>query len=161
MSQPLSNLFQFDKYRRTPLLGARLPARQYRRGVAATELALTLPMVLLFAFAGADFGRIAHFDQVVSNAARNGAESGAIHKFTEFTRPDWEADVRKAVVDEMSNLSDYDASKLAYQLSTTTDADGLARIVVDVGYPFRTVVAWPGLPAEVNLHQRFEMREFR
>src|SRR3954467_10046743 len=128
MSQPLSNLFQFDKYRRTPLLGARLPARQYRRGVAATELALTLPIVLLFAFAGADFGRIAHFDQVVSNAARTGAESGATHKFTSFTRPDWEADVRQAVVDEMSNIPSYNASKLTYQLSTTTDANGLTRI---------------------------------
>jgi Flp pilus assembly protein TadG len=140
---------------------ARVHARRYRRGVAAAELALTLPIVLLFAFAAADFGRIAHFDQIVSNAARTGAESGAIHKFTEFTRPDWAADVRQAVVNEMGNVPGYDASKLAYQLSTTTDADGLARIVVDVGYPFRTVIAWPGLPTEVNLHQRFEMREFR
>jgi Flp pilus assembly protein TadG len=147
-------------YRRMPMR-SRANARRYQHGVAATELALTLPIVLLFAFAGADFGRIAHFDQVVSNAARTGAESGAIHKFTDFTRPDWEAGVRQAVVDEMSNIPGYDASKLVYQLSTTTDADGLARIVIDVGYPFRTVVAWPGLPREVNLHQRFEMREFR
>jgi Flp pilus assembly protein TadG len=140
---------------------ARVYARRPQQGVAATELALTLPIVLLFAFAGADFGRIALFDQVVSNAARTGAESGAIHKFTAFTRPDWEADVQQAVMDEISNIPNFDASKLAYKLSTTTDADGLERIVVDVSYPFRTIVAWPGLSTEVTLHQRFEIREFR
>jgi Flp pilus assembly protein TadG len=161
MSRSSSNLFRIGKYRATSPMRARIFAARNRQGVAATELALTLPIVLLFAFAGADFGRIAHFDQVVSNAARTGAESGATHKFTSFTRPDWEADVRQAVVDEMSNIPSYDASKLTYQLSTTTDANGLARIVVDVSYPFHTVVAWPGLPTEVNLHQRYETREFR
>src|SRR5215204_5140225 len=155
------NLFRLGIYRRSSPMRSRVFARRDQQGVAATELALTLPIILLFAFAGADFGRIAHFDQVVSNAARTGAECGAIHKFTEFTRPDWDADVRQAVTDEMSNIPDYDDSKLAYELTTSTDADGLARIVVDVRYPFRTVVAWPGLSREVNLHQRFETREFR
>jgi Flp pilus assembly protein TadG len=131
------------------------------RGVAATELALCLPVLLLFAFASADFGRVARYAEIVSNAARSGAESGAIHKFTDFTRPDWEADVKQAVVDEMSNIPNYDESKLVYQLATTTDADGLARIAVDVTYPFRTVVSWPGLPTNVDLHRHFEMREFR
>jgi hypothetical protein len=116
---------------------------------------------MLFAFASADFGRIARYDEIVSNAAQSGAESGAIHKFTDFTRLDWEADVKQAVVDEMSNIPNYDESELVYHLTTTTDADGLARIAVDVSYPFRTVVAWPGLPTNVNLHQHFEMREFR
>jgi Flp pilus assembly protein TadG len=131
------------------------------QGVAATELALCLPVLLLFAFASADFGRVSRYAEIVSNAARGGAESGAIHKFTDFTRPDWEADVKQAVVDEMSNIPSYDASKLVYQLSTATDADGLAWIAVDVTYPFRTVVAWPGLPTNVDLHRHFEMREFR
>ena len=51
--------------------------------------------------------------------------------------------------------------ELTYSLSTTMDADGLARIVVDVSYPFRTAVTWPGLPSETQLHQRVEFRQFR
>src|SRR3954468_5716629 len=145
MSQLHFNLCRHRTHRRAYLVRAQLQAHRCPQGVAATELALTLPIVLLFALAGADFGRIAHFDQVVSNAARTGAESGAIHKFTDFTHPFWAADVRQAVVDEMSNITGFDSSTLVYELSTTTDADGLARIAVDVGYPFRTVVAWPGL----------------
>jgi len=141
--------------------GSGVPPVSHRRGVAATELALTLPIVLLLALAAADFGRIVHHDQVVSNAARTGAESGATRKFTDFTRPDWEADVQQAVLDEMANIPNFDPSQLQYDLSTTTDADSLVRIVVEVGYPFRTAVAWPGLPSEVNLYQRYETRQFR
>ncbi len=131
------------------------------RGAAATELALALPVLLLLAFACADFGRISHFDQVLSNAARTGAEAGAIHKFTPFTRAAWEADVHQAVVEEMGNIPDFDEAQLEYHLSTTTDANGLARIVVELEYPFHTAVAWPGGPSEVSLHQRFETRQFR
>jgi Flp pilus assembly protein TadG len=161
MRQAHSNIRRLDDDNRATPVRSRLRLRRSVSGAAATELALTLPIVLLFAFASADFGRIAHFDQIVSNAARTGAESGATHKFSDFTRNSWAAEVRQAVVDEMGNIPNFDESKLDYELSTTIDADGLARIVVEVGYPFRTVVAWPGVPAEVQLHQRFETREFR
>jgi hypothetical protein len=127
----------------------------------ATEFAMTIPLILLFALACADFGRVAHFDQVVANAARTGGETGATHSFTEFTRSNWEAGIREAVIAEMQNIPGFDQSQLAFELSTTKDADGLNRIVVVVSYPFRTEVAWPALPSEIVLHKRFEIRQFR
>jgi Flp pilus assembly protein TadG len=65
-----------------------------RSGVAATEFAVALPILMLLALACADFGRVMHHYQIVSNAARTGAEAGAMHKVTSFTRTSWEADVR-------------------------------------------------------------------
>lgn len=132
-----------------------------RSGIAATEFALTLPIVLLFALACADFGRISFYEEVVSNAARTGAETGATHKYTDFTYATWAAGVEQAVLDEMQNIPNFDSNQLGYDLTTSEDADGLARIVVEVTYPFRTVVSWPVLPTEVQLHQRFETRQFR
>jgi Flp pilus assembly protein TadG len=132
-----------------------------RAGVAATEFAIVCPLLLLLALACSDFGRIAHFHEVVANAARSGAETGATRQFTDFTRPFWEAEIRQSVVSEMQNLQAFDESELSYSLSTTTDVDGLARIVVDVSYPFRTSVTWPGLPSETQLHQRIAFRQFR
>jgi Flp pilus assembly protein TadG len=136
-------------------------ACRIRAGIAATEFAITIPILLLLALASADFGRVIHYDEVVSNAARTGAESGATHKFTDFTQAAWQNDVRQAVFDEMENIPNFDQGKLSYNLATTLDADGLATIVVDVSYPFQTVVAWPALPSQVLLHQRFETRQFR
>src|SRR5262249_3567571 len=132
-----------------------------RSAIAATELALAVPILLLFAGAAADFGRVAYYQEALANAARTGGETGATHQFTSYTRPMWEAEVRQAVVDEMASLPGFNDGDLTYELSTTIDADGLAKIVVEVGYPFHTAVAWPGLTEEVNLHERYETRQFR
>jgi Flp pilus assembly protein TadG len=132
-----------------------------RRGTAAAEFAIVLPLVLLLALASCDFGRIAHFHQIVANAARTGAETGATHQFTEFTRASWEAGIRQSVVNEMGNIPDFNESEMGYELSTTVDSDGVAQIAVEVSYPFRTVVAWPALPSEVVLRKYVEFRQFR
>lgn len=141
--------------------GSRRSPESVRAGVAATEFAILCPLLLLLALACADFGRIAHYHEVVANAARAGAETGATRQFTDFTRPFWEAEIQQAVVSEMQNLQAFNASDLSYNLSTTTDTDGLTRSAVDVSYPFRTTVSWPGLPSETQLHQRVEFRQFR
>ncbi len=130
-------------------------------GTAATEFAVTLPLVLLLALACADFGRISHYYEVVCNAARTGAESGATHKFTAYTQSDWQNDIHDAVLAEMQNIPDFKSGDLAYNLSITTDIDNLATINVSVTYPFRTVVAWPGLPSQVMLHKTIQFRQFR
>jgi Flp pilus assembly protein TadG len=142
--------------KRRPFHGCRL-----RYGIAATEFALALPILMLVALACADFGRISYYHQAVANAARTGAESGATHGFTDFTKSAWESSVQQSVLNEMQNLPNFDPAELNSQVSTTMDADGLARIVVDVTYPFRTVVEWPLLPSEVMLNQRVAYRQFR
>ena len=132
-----------------------------RWGTAAVELAICIPLVLLRALAWADFGRVAYFREVVCNAARTGAETGATHKFTTYTQSSWENGIHEAVLAEMQNIPGFDPDQLTYQLTTTLDADNLSRIDLSVSYPFRTVVSWPGLPSEVVLHKSVEFREFR
>lgn len=131
------------------------------RGVAATEFALCIPIVMLLALACADFGKIAHYHQVVCNAARTGAQHGASHKFTQLTQATWESGVRQAVLEEMSNIPQFNAQELNYSLSTTIDTDELSRVQVTVSYPFRSTVRWPGIPDEVFLRKRVEFRQFR
>ena len=132
-----------------------------RLGTAATEFAIALPLVLLLALACADFGRVAHYHEVVCNAARTGAESGASHKFTSFTKSSWQDGIRNAVLSEMQNIPSFNAGDLAYNLSTTVDSDDLATINVSVTYPFRTMVSWPGLPSQILLHKTVQFRQFR
>lgn len=132
-----------------------------RGGTAATEFALCIPVLLLMAIACTDFGRIAYFHQVVCNAARTGAESGATHKFTDYTKAAWEAGIRNAVLVEMQNIPSFNAGDLAYSLTTTIDGDDMARINVSVSYLFRTVVKWPAIPNQVLLHKSVQFRQFR
>ena len=132
-----------------------------RAGAAATELAISMPLLLLVGLAAADFGRIAHFAQIVSNAARTAAETGATHGFTEHTRTSWEAGVRQAAIDELRSIPSFNDALATYASSAIVDGNGLAHIEVTVSYPFRTTVSWPLLPSEVRLQRRFEIRQFR
>jgi Flp pilus assembly protein TadG len=132
-----------------------------RHGTAATEFAIILPVFLLLAIASMDFGRIAYYAEVVSNSARAGAEVGATRRFTADTRSAWETHVRDTATSEMQNLSDFDEAKLEWNLSTTSDADGVVCVTVDLAYPFTTIVAWPLLPTQVRLHKTVQFRQFR
>lgn len=146
---------QFEKPR------SRDTTKHCRRGTAAVEFAIALPVLMLLAVGTIDFGRIPHFHQVVANAARTGAETGATQQFTAFTRSTWEDGIEAAVESEMQNIPNFDSSKLSFDLSTTTNSDGLARIVVEVSYPFKTLINWPGMPTEVQLRKRVEVLQFR
>jgi Flp pilus assembly protein TadG len=132
-----------------------------KSGVAATEFALICPMVILFSLACMDFGRISFYAETVSNAARAGAEVGATRQFTSETTSLWKSKVLDAVKQEMQHLPNYQSGDLVTTLTTANDTDGVVRVTVDLTYPFHTAVAWPGLPAEVRLHERVQYRQFR
>ena len=129
-----------------------------RRAAALLEMAIVLPLVLLFAFAATDYGRVVHAYLAVSNAARCGAEYGAYHGFTAATKADWEAQLRLVVVEEMQNLASFDAAELHVDVATSVDADDVVCTAVEVKYPFKSAIAWPGLPAASQLSHRAEMR---
>jgi Flp pilus assembly protein TadG len=130
-------------------------------GAAAVEMAFVLPLVLLLTFAAIDFGRVVHAYLVVSNAARCGAEYGAMHEFTTYTRPSWEAQIRSTVEDEMAGLQAFSATNLQTTYATTTDTDGLFQLKVRASYPFTTIINWPGVPAQVQLSHEITMRQIR
>lgn len=130
-------------------------------GTAATEFALIAPLLVLFALACMDFGRIAFFAEVVSNAARTGAEAGGTRQFTAETEQMWRSTIQDAILQEMQNAPRFEPANLETSVATTSDSDGITRISVDVRYPFHTLVAWPMLPSEVMLHEHIQYRQFR
>lgn len=135
--------------------------RSPRHAAIATEFAFVAPVLLLLAIACADFGRISGHTHVVSNAARSGAETGGRKHFTDFTRPNWEADVRQAIENELANLPLFDPNQMEVDVITTIDPSGLHVVTVEVMYPFVTSVAWPGIPRETNIRRRVVYRQFR
>ena len=137
------------------------PRERRRTGAAATEFAVALPILMLMALACADFGRVMHHYQIVSNAARTGAGAGAMHKVTPLTRAAWEADIREAVLEELANLPAFDEGSLDYELTTTVDGDDLTIVKLEISYPFETAVAWPGLPHQIDLRALSQVRQFR
>ena len=125
------------------------------------EMALVCPLVLMFAFATTDFGRVMAAYLAVCNAARVGADYGSTNGYTSYTQASWQAAIRQAVNQEMQGLLGYQSSQLQLSITATPDPDGLYHVTVEVSYPFTTVVNWPGVPASVLLDHSVTARRIR
>jgi hypothetical protein len=134
---------------------------QKRRGTAATEFCVVLPLLITLIVGSVDFGRAIYAYIALSNAARRGAEQAATHKFTSYTEPFWEQQVRQAVSEEMQQLKDFDSDRLSIDISTQHDADGLFLATVEARYRFETIVDWIAVPKSVELCRSVTMRQIR
>jgi hypothetical protein len=131
-----------------------------RRGVAAVELALILPVLITIVLGCVDFGRFAHTHIAVTNAARVGAAFGAVTPMMPNTQSAWAQILRQRVIDEMGSGFDPELITIATPV-ITTDPGNLRRVRVQVSYPFQMLVDWPLLPASMTLTQAVEMRVIR
>jgi Flp pilus assembly protein TadG len=128
-----------------------------RHGAAAVEFAIVLPVLMTLVLGCVDFGRLGHSYIAVTNAARAGAGYGSTTSYTAATYNSWVANVQQAVVDEMSQLYGFDATKLTVTTTVVTESGGGSRVQVTVSYPFTTVASWPGLPTTLTLAQTVVM----
>ena len=122
---------------------------------------LILPVVIALALGTVDLGRVAHYENVLSNAARVGADYGATHRLYSFNRTQWESRIIACVQEEAAHLPQFDAARLQVVIETMTQADGTLRVEVEAAYPFEMIVDWPGLPHDIDLHRRVAEQEYR
>ncbi len=98
-------------------------------GAELVELALTLPMLLFVLLAIADFGFVFQKQEIVANAAREGARLGAISSMTD-------SDVQTRVTNYMTNAGLTDTTTVTVTPTTLSAAGGTFQMVqVDVSYP--------------------------
>lgn len=122
-------------------------------------MALILPLLFTIILGAIDFGRFAYSYIAVTNAARAAAGYASMNPYTATTQPLFEAQLRQAAVDEMSQ---FDPAKITVAFTRSFDkANVLWRVRVDVTYPFETVVPWPVIPAQLDLQRSVEIRGIR
>lgn len=138
-----------------------------RRGIAACEFALVLPLLAVIAFGCVDLGRAVQRYMIISNAARVGAEYGATHRFTSYSRASWKNRVRAAVTEELrgvygrsADLDSYEIKIRTSRRDNYTDTD-LMLVRVEVEHEFETVIDWLGLPGEIRMEHHVHVRQFR
>jgi Flp pilus assembly protein TadG len=127
--------------------------RPPRRGVAAVELALLLPLLAFLFIVAVDYARLFYFSLTVQNCARNGAmyasdPTGAIQSPY--------ASTEQAALSDAGNLS----PTPTVTSRTVTDSTG-TYAEVTVTYQFKTITSYPGIPNTVNLTRTVKMRMTR
>jgi len=131
-----------------------------RRGAAATELALLLPVMTFIVLATTDFARVFYYSSILTNCACNGALY-ACDPATRTLSP--YADVTAAAPADASNLSPaptvdaptYSATANG-TYSTTPVTNGYVR--VNVNWTFTTIITYPGIPPTMTLSRSVRMR---
>lgn len=132
-----------------------------RRGAAAVEAALVIPLLLTILLGCTDLARAISAQLVISNAARVAAEYGATHRFHPSAQADWEQRVAAAGRDEASTLPRFAEDMLSITVESQPEPGDQLCVLVTVEYPFETVVAWPGMPEQFMLRHQTGMRAYR
>lgn len=132
-----------------------------RRGTAAVEFAIVLPLLVTVFLGATDFGRFSYSSIAIANAARSGAAYASMNPYPSSSPTAWTAGVNTAVANELSQSPAFNTSQLSIVVTTVLETGGLRRNSVQVTYPFTTIVNWPWLPATFNLRQTVVMRSLR
>jgi Flp pilus assembly protein TadG len=140
--------------------------RGRRRGAAATELALILPLLVTLVLAAVDYGRFVSLYISLANAARAGAQYGAMNNFSSSTQSTWTGNVQAAAVNEISGqYSGFSSSNVTVTPSATFDANGVRNVTVTATYPFTTLINWQwtglGLPHTMTISQQAQLPMIR
>jgi Flp pilus assembly protein TadG len=119
-----------------------------RRGVAAVEFVVILPLLAFLFVIAVDWARIFYYSVTVTNCARNGA-----------------AYLCDPVAAPFSPYSSYTAAALAdsnlsptptVSSSSGTDSNG-PYVQVTVSYPFQTITNFPGVPSATSVARTVRM----
>jgi Flp pilus assembly protein TadG len=139
-------------------------SRQSERGSVLLEMAMTLPLLLLVSVAIFELGRAYQTQQILTNAAREGARMAVL---PDASASNVETRVRQYL--ESGRLSDADTASVDI-VTTATIPMGAATVsasVVTVNYPFQFTVLGPiarlvssssNIPGAINLQAVSEMR---
>ncbi len=124
-----------------------------RKGAAAVELAVLLPLLTFLFLIATDYARIFYYSLTLENCARNGALCAS----NAFNYPMPYSSVAQAAIADGASLS---PALTASDVTVTngTDANGNSSVTVTINYTFQTITNYPGLPSSVNLVRSVEMR---
>src|SRR5271157_2078801 len=129
-----------------------------RRGVAATELAVWLPLLVFVLIIAIDFCRLFFAYTIITNAARNGAlwasDQHANPNF-QMVPPSWSpyATVQDAALADANNLS---PTPIVLPPTYKTDGQGNPTASVTVQYQFNMISTYLGF-SNVNLLRQVTM----
>jgi Flp pilus assembly protein TadG len=115
-----------------------------RSGVAAVELAVLLPLLVLLFVLAVDWSRVFYYYVVIDNCARNGAVY-ASDAYSNVGSP--YKDITAAALADAPNVQPTPTVTSA----TGTDANGHAYAECTVSYTFRTVSNFPLVPSTTQI----------
>ena len=120
------------------------------RGMAAVELAVVFPPLLLIFMGAVDYSRVFYDSVTVANCARNGALYASDPTFAASTPY---TTLQQAATADALNLSPAPGVTSV----SGTDTSGGKYVDVTVNYTFQTIANYPGIPGSVLISRTVRM----
>lgn len=135
--------------------------RHRRRAIAAAELAIVLPLVLLFLVATVDLARFAALRLTLCRASHLAATYGATRQYTAHDATAWRTNIVQLARDEVARNSNMNVALLHTEAQVITSSDSLHHVVVTCHYPFVPCLHWPGIATSIPLTASTSIRRYR
>jgi Flp pilus assembly protein TadG len=134
---------------RKSILGGNVTKPIRRLGVAATELAVLLPLLCFLFVIAVDYGRIFYYTVTVTNCARNGALYGS----QDPTKANDQTSIATEAKRDAPNL----VANSVNVSSATNSSTNPTYVTVTVTYPFTTITNFPGVTKTTTITRTVRM----
>jgi hypothetical protein len=124
-------------------------------------MAVVLPLLLLLGIGCMDVGRAIAAWSGLGNATRIGGDWAATHRFTSFTRPTWESQIRSEVQNQMQQVPGFDAASFEFVIEPETMPDGSVRVRLTSSQTYHPLIDWPVLPTGFTLHRSLDVCQYQ
>ncbi|WP_237225923.1 TadE/TadG family type IV pilus assembly protein [Rubinisphaera sp. JC750] len=135
--------------------------RSSRAGVATTELALSLPVLLLLLLAAVDYARVSFVACALANAVGASSHYAATHRVTERNETDWETTIQELAQAEMAETPGFVEENLTLTAVPTVNGDGETVVELNGSCLFSPLVDWPGMPGQFLLRKSVTVVQYQ
>lgn len=138
-----------------------VPSAGDRRGTAAVEFAVVLPLLILIVLATIDLSRMAHASYTLSNALRAGAEVAATKRVTTYSQSQWESEVDLAIREHLQQSLGPVAAPVQIDITTVPVAGNLNQTTLQATLPLEATADWPVFGGTYVVTESFQIRQYR
>lgn len=134
---------------------ARIPRT---RGIAATELAICLPLLFLLTMFCVQLAQGYHIRSVADQAAWRAIRYASTTRVRDDEVDAWKADVTSQAVDELSQLAQFDAENLSLNVNVTSNNE---RVEIELQLDLIMDNPLRLMPGNFEVHRNLQIRQYR
>lgn len=131
---------------------------KHAAGLAATELAICLPLLFVTTMFCVQLAQGYHIKAVANQAAWRAIRYASTTRFDEDEFEQWEADVKAQAVEELSQLTAFDPANLTLDLETTTINE---RVEIEMEMHLRIDSPLQLMPGDFEIFRNMRIRQYR
>lgn len=130
----------------------------FSKGIAATELAICLPLLFVTTMFCVQLAQAYHIKSVANQATWRAIRYASTTRFDEDKLEQWKADVTAEAVEELSQLTAFNPDNLSLNLETTTLDE---RVEIELEMHLSIDSPLQLMPGDFEIRRNLRIRQYR